>query len=529
MEPSAVSASRRRAGERRRRTWWRSLANALQPLSPSARSTPSVSFSRGLTRPPFARQRAPRMDTDPLLEATRRCAEARRATPDDARLLAYDVNGIQEYVTANSRPRAMDGASRVIAGFDETHRAAPGALFCGGGRGLFLVSERDAERRARKLADDFREASIVGVIATAHVPFDPSAEHASLRHLQAAIDEAKDAADAPVDPVPASKELCCERCRRYARVDVRRAGERHEHLCARCCAVTDRGLKERTERGFSLVDLVKEGDVARGNHVAAISADGNDMGVLFASLPSLEATVAVSLAVAQTFAAAHLAALGECKCGELHVAPVTGGDDIRVFLAPWRAPTYVATLAAEVERGLTAAAAKLAHLLPDPAKLAQTGIGIGVVAADMKSPASRMIERAHGFERAAKSLCREKGARSAVAFAWDTGDEGFNARAHGRGDGSVVVLGEPWQRARMRAESLAEVPTSQLAIVAERPSMAPDEFANLFRYQVARSEAWQRWYDAIGASWRDRDAVVALAPTMADLTLLRFVRAPEVR
>jgi hypothetical protein len=467
------------------------------------------------------------MHDDPITYARAQLADARRHAGADARLVAYDINGIQEYVTANSRPRAMRGASALITDFDARARSLPGALFAGGGRGLLLAPAADARRLCGALVADFRQASHVGSVAAASAPYDPAAERRSLQRLRLALDDAKDAADAPADDVPPSKEAQCERCRRYRRVGTRPAGNVTEHLCARCLATTDRGATE-DGRGLSLVELVEVGGVARANHVAAISADGNNLGALFAALDSLESTVAVSLAVSHLFAAAHKAALGACGCGASYVDAVTGGDDLRVFLAPWHALPYAKRLAEEVAARADAADAALAPVLPAGARLRGLGVGIGVLAADVKSPASRMIERAHDLELAAKAHCLRTKERSAIACAWSTTDDAFRAAAH---DPRVTAyaLGPAWDDAVARARALAAVPSAQHAVLAERRTMAPDEFANLFRYQVARSDAWQGWYDAVGASWRDPAALMERAPSLDDLALLRFLRDPEGR
>ena len=43
-------------------------------------------------------------------------------------------------------------------------------------------------------------------------------------------------------------------------------------------------------------------------------------------------------------------------------------------------------------------------------------------------------------------------------------------------------------------------------------SAADEEFWNQFRFQVARSPAWRRYYRACGADWRDPGALRAVHP-----------------
>jgi hypothetical protein len=60
---------------------------------------------------------------------------------------------------------------------------------------------------------------------------------------------------------------------------------------------------------------------------------------------------------------------------------------------------------------------------------------------------------------------------------------------------------------------------AQRRVLDDAAFLDPDEFANLFRYQVARSQQWQHWYEQCQIDWRDRDAVIAQRPGAGLLVL----------
>ncbi len=189
---------------------------------------------------------------------------------------------------------------------------------------------------------------------------------------------------------------------------------------------------------------------------------------------------------------------------ERRVAPVTGGDDIRVFLPPEHLLEYVSRLATEVEARAGAKGELHALLSPDAARqLVGVGIGIGAVVAPYHYPASRLIDYAHEFEVSAKKICRQGGARSSFDFAVLTsGDEMIQGRKQSP---ALAVPGKEWERLRKKARLLAALPKSQRSQLFRLHEREVDEQRNLFAYQVARSDAWQGWFDQLGIDWRVRE------------------------
>ncbi len=459
-----------------------------------------------------------------------RVADAKRDGAGSHRLLGYDVNGIQEYITANSRPIAMRGASMLITEFDAQQSKA-GALFAGGGRGLFLVTEKRAKELLVELPRAYAERTVTGVLAAAAVPWGTD-ERAALQWLKLELQRAKDEARAPSDDLPGAKGEQCARCRMHIATTLHAfSNEREpERVCLRCDTITKQGRRSSDaadQHGLSLASLFKPGE--KTGFVAAISADGNNMGRLFDALDTLEATAAMSAAVAWLFASAHEAAIAAAGVSEReYIAPISGGDDIRVFLAPRYVERYVRTLARTIEDGANSFGDLSGALRGDAVKLAKTiGVGIGVTVAGDKTSASWMLQRAHDLERSAKKRCLE-GHRSAVDYAWvSTGEaylDGASSRREGRGDRRPIPLdGVRWEAMVKHTRALAEVPASQRSVIARQRSMSDVEFANLFRYQVARSPKWQSWYADIGSDWRDARRVIDDMPDAAMLDLLRIM------
>lgn len=442
----------------------------------------------------------------------------------DACLVGYDVNDIQGYVTANSRPVAMLGASHLIANFDETQRKRADCLFAGGGRGMFLVSAQQAKERVASLPGEFVEATECGVLAAAAVPFTRETQRASLQWLKMRLHVAKDEAAPPSDARPQRKSEQCPRCRLRKATTLVIAGGEEEQVCAACAKVTEAGREEARRRGTLGLSLVELSD--RGI-VAAVSADGNNMGALFDALETLEAVAAMSVAVARIFKHAHEDALHTAAVDRRKVvAPVTGGDDIRAFFGARHTADYVGALAA----GIEGRAAKLGNLdgaLSHEAarRAARMGVGVGVVIAADKSSATWMLQRAHDLERSAKRVCAPEGYRSAVDFRWSSVGEAWIDHApapHHRSDQRPVSLAsDPWNKYLRKVRALGEVPSSQRAVIHERAGQGEAEFNNAFRYQVARSEAWRRWYAETDGDWRDAARVIAHAPDAGMLELLR--------
>ncbi len=462
---------------------------------------------------------APILDFDP--EASRaRVERALASAGANPQLVGFEAVGIQEFITANGRPVAMEGACRLIKQFDAGNLDGPcssGSVFAGGGRGLKLVPGDQLEEVVEQLQTRFRELTWGGQLAIAHVPFDVGAQAESLRWLRMRLDGAKDRAHPPTVPLPASASQICGDCRVRARATEYPGPEGPQPACRRCAAVVRAGRDSGAERWTFE-------EISNGGPIAVVSADGNNLGALFAGLRGLEEQALCSDLVKTIFESAHAAA---CPRGKPFVAPVVGGDDVRVFLPPEELLGYVTTLANTVhDLSARLRGSGLPHTIREALK--KLGVGVGAVVAPYHYPVHRLIDMAHDFEDAAKRACQEHGYRSAFDFVWlrsgEELSEGLGALASAdRSFGALELGKQDFEGYLARARAIRAVPTSQRGmIVGARMDLDEDEFMNLFCYQIARSQPWQSWFDACDVEWHNRAEVAANLPDrrLLDLAVL---------
>ncbi|MBK9265644.1 MAG: hypothetical protein IPM54_38375 [Polyangiaceae bacterium] len=416
-------------------------------------------------------------------------------------LVAYDINGIQQLVTSSNRPIAMRGASRTIQRFDNEQAAHELSIFAGGGRGYTLARSKDeAQNRIAQLQREFRELTISGVLAADAVPYDYTRPHESLVWLRRKLDNAKDAARPPGGVLPANKDEQCEDCHTLRAERTINAGDDLRRICARCDNFIKHARKDDPAFKKSLLDYANQED----GTLAAVSADGNNMGALFGMLRTLEQMAVVSVAVARIFESAHEQAVGANDRKIL--APVTGGDDIRAFMAPELVLDYVEALARGIEDGARTAG-DLDGVLSSRAQVEafkNIGIGIGAAIAWAHYPASALLNHAHMLERRAKAICRDaNGSRSAFDFAILKSED----PAHENRQVMPMSMEQTvWRKAIDAGQALRNVPSAQRAMLSERFTISSrEEHDNLIRYQVARSKAWQVWFGHCRVDWTDPD------------------------
>ncbi|MCX4242506.1 Cas10/Cmr2 second palm domain-containing protein [Paraliomyxa miuraensis] len=412
----------------------------------------------------------------------------------------------------------MLGASKLVEQFDRSNldeehpQGEGGTVFAGGGRGLLVVPEEHADTTIHRLRHRYCEQTCGGQLATAKAPLDVERPLASLRWLRLGLDGAKDAADAPEVPVPPSHDGRCTDCKVRAIETTYEGPEGPVPACERCARAVAFG-RNSDEQRWTLEELATDG------LIAVVSADGNNLGRLFAGLRDLQENAICSDLVFSIFTDAHQHA---CPKDARFVAPVVGGDDIRVFLPPEHLIDYVTKLARRVEE----LSSRIAH--PDlPSSIGQAisrlGVGVGAVIAPFHFPASRLIEMAHEFEDSAKRLCLRGGHRSAFDFMWlRSGQElsqGLGTVTKER-PSALPLETTKWQQYLAKASALSKVSPTQRSMLIPRTAVSEEdvpERANLYRYQVARHEVWRQWFEDCGVDWRDE---VALASNLPDARLV---------
>lgn len=483
---------------------------------------------------------APQRATTNLRASRDRVARARRDAGDTPWLIGYDANGIQSFITASGRPISMRGASAVIDEFDSAVKAQPHTVFAGGGRGLCLVrSESEAKALAHKLTERYQRDTGHGVLATAWVPLNRDAEAASCRWLRHRLDIAKDEAPTPLPALATQRDLECSECHRYRSTRTRNRRDVdgaviEEPICQRCFVSSQRGRdagrdegSARSEMSQSLQEIARRADGSVGS-IAAVSADGNELGALFDSLDSLDALATISDLIAALFTGAHERALAPIPSPQ-RLSLVIGGDDVRAYMAPGWLLDYVAELARALEDSAAKAASDLPAWVGGQAAelLGHVGIGVGAVVADVYFPAWRLMEYAHALELHAKA--KRADARSVFDVAVMMSEAQVSAgMTHGRSERDRRPLAldtASWQKTLTVADALAAVPSSQRSLLATADDVSEAEFANLLRYQVARSRPWQTFFEHCDVDWHDPEAVIAHRP---DAGLLELVRLREL-
>ncbi|MFM7201175.1 MAG: Cas10/Cmr2 second palm domain-containing protein [Myxococcota bacterium] len=442
-------------------------------------------------------------------------------------LVAYDVNGIQSLIAANSRPIAMYGASQWLKQFDTQQRKRAGAIFAAGGRGMLLASSEDkAKQLQHELKHTFFEQSFGGVLATASSPYDTKSAKSCLELLRTRLELAKDGATVPGGELPTSRADACADCHAFkGTVPSPRPDARHELICPRCDAFIR--LSGKSVKQGSLIELSPD------QQVAVVSADGNNLGQLFSSLSTLELCATVSALVGEIFAGAQTKAAA--AVGNALISVASGGDDVRAFLAPKDSLTYVLCLTQTIEEGLTDAAeilssvGKYSVLEETGAKntLKAAGLGVGLLIANGAFPASRLLSLAHQLEDHAKQGCREGGWRSGLEVALMTaGELRIEAQTLDlyRNGHPFSLDADDWKQTRIGAEALKRVQSSQRSWLADiHRAEVMEEAHNQFRYQVARSESWKHYFASIGADWKQKEVMIDDMPKPGLLTLARLL------
>ncbi len=463
-------------------------------------------------------------------EIQRRVDSAIAKAGSAGRLVGFEAVEIQRFVTASSRPIAIQGASAALTSFDQGVARHTDTIFAGGGRGLMLVPENFAAERIADLKTEFRRLTHGSPLSVVDVPFDAANQAGSLRWLWMRQSAAQDACDLERIDLDFALGSCADCRARAATRPSPKPDAANEQVCERCHALIQRGRD--VQRGAAGERWTLD-QVAERGLMAVVCADGNHLGHFFRSLDSLAALAAGSKAVSMIFERAHLTALKNSG-DEQHISPVTGGDDIKAFLRPSTALDYVTNLLAEVETQASTAG-DLGGLLPAKSRsserLRELGVGVGVLIAPYHVPITRLVEHALRLEKQAKGMALSREVRSAVRIAIlmsdgepDTTDEDDEQEHPGRRSERAVrsVVGGDWKQLVEEARSLATVKPSQRSAAANTLKLDPAEFENWFFYQLARSKEWKLWFERCGVDWTDRAAVRQRIPDRAMLSLARL-------
>ncbi len=456
----------------------------------------------------------------PKIEEIRaRIAMAKERVGSDGWLLGYDANGIQQFVTATNRPKVIRGASEAIRRFDDRVRARDVCIFAGGARGLLLLpSEADPTAVAQELTRDYGAITFGEVLSTTKSPYVAARERDSLALFREVAANAKDEAPPPsrswLPDVPDAKgtKKRCGACSVRQGVHPSNIADDDSLRCERCHRLWE-SMDGKESLGESL------GDLSRTKRYAVVSADGNEMGVFFNGIDALEGLACASEVVEWIFQDALDAALEYAKADRSEFVKATvGGDDVRVFLNPQRLPAFITGLFAQIKQRCDDAKVYRPLLKNSVDALERVGIGVGALVVHDHYPSGWAQERAHELEVSAKRWCKaERGRRFGVELRFVSSGEELS-EGFDRGPGEVLG-DEAFSSVVEKARTLTRVPRTQRSRLAEaNASLGEQEVANLFRYQVARHQAWRAY---LGDGWANApDAASMPRPLEYDLARL---------
>jgi hypothetical protein len=459
----------------------------------------------------------PPLNLDALAESWRvrlqRLRDATDQTREPLALLGYEAAELDRFVLASRQPAAIAGAAEIVTAFDRHSQAKPLSVTAGGGRGIELVPRSLTGERQAELAREFAQRTHGAVLVTACVPYERPQEAECLRWLALALADAADTAQRPAwSPALSAAERCAD-CETQAAPP---GSANRAPICERCAACSREGQKT-ADGHWEIPDLAEAGSVT------AIAA-GRGLRGLLASLESLEAVSGISALVFAVLEQAQREAEqsllirkggGPGSGRRRIVAPATGGAEVLAIVSPSQALRYVGDLVRSVQ-SLSSEAVRIAGGFPESAasRISRMGLSVGLVVSDPHTPALGMLARARAAESLASHACASRGWRSAVHIerftagnAWSGPDTEWTAGELPHDSRPYSLEATSWQSWLRRATALRRIPAAQRAQgqarIGSYQASADAEFWNQFRYQVARSPEWKRYYRTCGADWRE--------------------------
>lgn len=367
--------------------------------------------------------------------------------------VAFDVDRIQDFVFASSRPVDVTGASELIKDLSEERGVLGGWLgefktsckteiiYSHGGSGLIKVhgDKGTADELARYLEQRFRKHTLTGsCTAVAYQPSwgvqnNPAGFQELLRVLGTKLQQRKGekAAEEPPEPWVPSYFQRCQACGLYPAVSLRpigdNPGEESEYICKSCDQKRDRGKEAKYAGGGgmplmarTLEDIVgKETGERRLGYLAVIYADANNAGRLLLQAEDDQQVKAFS----QWLWEAVEKSVGETACelglGGRYQSPVVGGDDVLLFVPASHALEVLQSVQNKLLNSLGNIPSKLTSsntLGPHCQKLS---FSYALLIAPPHLPIPFLYHYAYSLLKSSKGLAYKEGS-AAIDFQWIT-------------------------------------------------------------------------------------------------------------
>lgn len=361
--------------------------------------------------------------------------------------VAFDVDRIQEFVFASTRPIDVTGASELIKDLSE-QRELPKWLsgysykivYSHGGSGLLVVEgdKATADQLAGQLERRFREHTLTGsCTAVAYQPNwnvnDAKGFQRLLRVLGMKLQQRKGekAAEEPPDPWVMSYFRRCQACGLYPAVSQRSITsdprEEQEYVCKSCNQRRERGKEAKYVSNESMPRMAqtleniagKESGEEGAGYLAVIYADANRAGLLLRQAENEQQVRAFSDWLWTIVEKSVGEVVSESGLEERYQSPVVGGDDILLFIP-----------ASHAVKVLKQVYDKLKSKLSDvPEELTSTELGellknlsfsYALLIAPHHLPIPFLYQYAHALLKSSKQLAYQTEGSDAIDFQWIT-------------------------------------------------------------------------------------------------------------
>lgn len=378
--------------------------------------------------------------------------------------VAFDVDRIQDFVFASTRPVDVTGASELIKdlseerevlrnwlnSFERRHSCQTEIVYSHGGSGLIKVhgDKATADTLAHYLEQQFREHTLTGsCTAVAYQPDRPVQNDAKgfqrlLRMLGVKLQQRKGekAAEEPPEPWVPSYFQRCQACGLYPAVSKRRIGddpsEEPEWICKSCAQKCERGKdakyasnKEMPRMSRTLEDIVgKEAEEEGAGYLAVIYADANGAGHLLLQAESEQQTRAFSSWLWNAVEQSVGETARELDLAGRYQSPVVGGDDVLLFIPATHALAVLESVQTKLMNSLRNIPPELIGTTLRQ-QCQNLSFSYALLVAPPHLPIPFLYQYAHSLLKSSKGLSYKKGC-AAIDFHWITGSSPLSESMH---------------------------------------------------------------------------------------------------
>lgn len=351
--------------------------------------------------------------------------------------VAFDVDKIQEFVFASSRPVDVTGASELIKDLSEDRDwfknlvgNSGEVIYANGGSGLLRVNQgmEEAQALAETLELEFRKQTLTGSCTA--VALDPSWETDTKegfqrlrRTLAARLQrrKAERAADEHPEAWVMPYAQRCDACGIYPGVAELQVGEAQEWVCPSCERKRELGREAKDGPGRSMPKMAATLDDIAGRdqrYLAVIYADANKAGQLALKAADGHQLQVFSHFLWKTVEGAVVETAEALQLQGRYQSPVIGGDDVLLFVPKEKALDALLKVHGLINQRLTNLPSELQGGLAE--ELKKLSFSYALLVAPYHLPIPYLYEYASALLRSSKAIAYENPDESAIDFHWIT-------------------------------------------------------------------------------------------------------------